>query len=102
MYLYTCKFYYCCLFPTAASDVCEAASTCAECESTTGIVVGVVVVSVVLILALTVIVIIVLVLRTFRGYSKTKYVYTECIIHNGYLHNCAGKGLVYLQLLTRQ
>ena len=66
--------YYCCLFPTEASDVCEAASTCAECESTTGIVVGVVVVAVVLILALTVIVIIVLVLRTFRGNSKTKYV----------------------------
>ena len=44
IYLYTCKFYYCCLFPTAASDVCEAecvvstcpesvSSTCAECDN---------------------------------------------------------------------
>ena len=59
---YTCKLYYCCLFPTAASDVCEAesvASTCAESDNTAGIIAGVVVtiVAVALITALTVIVV---------------------------------------------
>ena len=100
MCIYTCKFYYCCLFPTAASDVCEAesvastcpesvastcpesvastcpesvASTCAESDNTAGIIGGVVAVAFMIITALTVIVIVVLVLRTFRGNSKTRY-----------------------------
>ena len=75
IYLYTCKFYYCCLFPTAASDVCEAesvastcpesvASTCTECDNTAGIIGGVVAVA--FITALTVIVIVVLVLKSRR------------------------------------
>ena len=74
IYLYTCKFYYCCLFPTAASDVCEAesvvstcpesvASTCAESDNTAGIIGGVVAVA--FITALTVIVV-VLVLKSRR------------------------------------
>ena len=72
MYLYTCKFYYCCLFPTAASDVCETesvASTCAESDNTAGIIAGVVVtivaVAFMIITALTVIVV-VLVLKSRR------------------------------------
>ena len=76
---YTCKLYYCCLFPTAASDVCEAecvsstcpesaASTYTECDNTAGIIAGVVVtiVAVAFITALTVIVIVVLVLKSRR------------------------------------
>ena len=75
---YTCKFYYCCLFPTAACDVCEAesvastcpesvASTCAERDNTAGIIAGVVVVAVafMIITALTVVVV-VLVLKSRR------------------------------------
>ena len=65
--------YYCCLFPTAASDVCEAecvASTCAESDNTAGIIAGVVVtivaVALMIITALTVIVIVVLVLKSRR------------------------------------
>ena len=78
MCIYTCKFYYCCLFPTAASDVCEAesvastcpesvASTCAERDNTAGIIAGVVVVAVafMIITALTVVVV-VLVLKSRR------------------------------------
>ena len=73
---YTCKLYFCCLFPTAASDVCEAecvastcpesvASSCAESDNTAGIIAGVVVVAVAFITALTVIVV-VLVLKSRR------------------------------------
>ena len=73
---YTCKLCYCCLFPTAASDVCEAesvastcpesvASSCPECDNTAGIIAGVVVVAVAFITALTVIVV-VLVLKSRR------------------------------------
>ena len=59
---YTCKLYYFCLFPTAASDVCEAesvASSRAESDNTAGIIAGVVVtiVAVALITALTVMVV---------------------------------------------
>ena len=72
-----CIIYYCCLFPTAASDVCEAesaastcaenvASTCAECDNTAGIIAGVVAVVFMIITALTVIVIVVLVLNSRR------------------------------------
>ena len=63
-------YHYCCLFPTTASDVCEAesvastcpesvSSTCAESDNTAGIIAGVVVtvVAVALITALTVIVV---------------------------------------------
>ena len=63
IYLYTCKFYYCCLFPTAASDVCEAESVSSECDNTAGIIGGVVAVA--LITALTVIVV-VLMLKSRR------------------------------------
>ena len=72
IYLYTCKLYYCCLFPTEASDVCEAesvVSTCAESDNTAGIIAGVVVtivaVAFMIITALTVIVV-VLVLKSRR------------------------------------
>ena len=65
LYLYTCKFYYCCLFPTAASDE-SVASSRAECDNTAGIIAGVVVVAVAFITALTVIVIVVLVLKSRR------------------------------------
>ena len=63
LYLYTCKFYYCCLFPTEASDVCEAESVASKCDNTAGIIGGVVAVA--LITALTVIVV-VLVLKSRR------------------------------------
>ena len=59
----TCKFYYFCLFPTAASDVCEAESVASKCDNTAGIIGGVVAVA--LITALTVIVV-VLVLKSRR------------------------------------
>ena len=97
----------------AASDVCEAecvastcpesvSSTCAESDNTAEIIGGVVVaVAFMIITALTVIVIVVLVLRTFRGNSKTRYIQLRNIQY--YVHYiCAGKGLMYLQLLTRQ
>ena len=100
-------------FPTEASDVCETesvastcpesvSSTCAESDNTAGIIAGVVAVA--LITALTVIVIVVLVLRTFRGNSKTRYNIYSREVYSIYVHyyNCAGKGLMYLQLLTRQ
>ena len=90
-------------FSTEASDVCEAesvastcpesvASTCAESDNTAGIIGGVVAVA--LITALTVIVV-VLVLKSRRQPTIIQIVCVLSIV-------VAGKGLMYLQLLTRQ